>query len=333
MAAASGPGRALASPAATPPAGFDPGVVTNVGGNSVLLFGAANCLSCAGFNQTWVWDGAAWTQLHPATVPPPRSHPAIAYDRARNQVVMFGGIRTSTGGDAPYGDTWIWDGTNWTEAHPATSPPARTFTEMVYDEARQVTVLFGGSSGATKFNDTWTWDGTNWTLQDTPTAPSPRNHIGIAYDPIRRVTVLFGGQGLPGARHDTWLWNGREWHLKPTATVPQNRSHPGMAFDSSIGKIVMMGGHHGGNHIALGDTWLWDGSDWAQQDVTPAPGPRYATWMAAMDSPHELVLWGGYGPPVWGDTWLWNGTGWSLGAAGRTAPQGVGTPFVCAITG
>ena len=38
---------------------------------------------------------------------------------------------------------------NWTRINPTISPPARYIFAMVYDAARQRTVLFGGFSGST----------------------------------------------------------------------------------------------------------------------------------------------------------------------------------------
>ena len=57
--------------------------------------------------DTWVWDGADWTQKHPANNPPPRAFPAMTYDAAHGQVVLFGGESRYTD---PKGDTWVWPG-------------------------------------------------------------------------------------------------------------------------------------------------------------------------------------------------------------------------------
>ena len=57
------------------------------------------------------------------------------------------------------GDTWTWDGTTRTKQAPATSPPARRFTEMAYDATTSNVVLFGGEpgGGVIDIGDTWTW--------------------------------------------------------------------------------------------------------------------------------------------------------------------------------
>ncbi len=45
----------------------------------------------------------------------------MTYDAARGQVVLFGGYRSAH----DFGDTWTWDGTDWTQLSPVHSPSAR----------------------------------------------------------------------------------------------------------------------------------------------------------------------------------------------------------------
>ena len=85
----------------------------------------------------------------------------MAFDVARGMTVLFGG---EAGANAHLNDTWTWDGKNWTQLNPTTSPAPRDYHAMVYDVARQRTVLFGGRSGRSFLPDTWEWDGKNWTV-------------------------------------------------------------------------------------------------------------------------------------------------------------------------
>lgn len=79
------------------------------------------------------------------TNPPGRIEAGMAYDAARRQVVLFGGLDSS---QFSLGDTWTWDGTTWTERHPQSSPSPRYGAHMAYDAARREVVLFGGSAGS-----------------------------------------------------------------------------------------------------------------------------------------------------------------------------------------
>ena len=76
----------------------------------------------------------------------------MAYDAATGTVVLF----------STQGRTWTWDGTTWTQQHPAASPPARAEAAMAYDAATGSAVLFGGydltlAGRVHDLSDTWTW--------------------------------------------------------------------------------------------------------------------------------------------------------------------------------
>ena len=83
----------------------------------------------------------------------------MVFDSARSQTVLFGGESAVV----DLGDTWTWDGTNWTQKTPATSPSARQQFGFVYDSVQNQSILFAGTqyleSGT---NDTWAWNGSNW---------------------------------------------------------------------------------------------------------------------------------------------------------------------------
>jgi hypothetical protein len=61
--------------------------------------------------QSWRWDGAAWTRVN-GTQPPLRFNAAMAYDRDRNRVVLYGGEVAA--GTPDLADTWDFDGAAWT---------------------------------------------------------------------------------------------------------------------------------------------------------------------------------------------------------------------------
>src|ERR1700690_1136286 len=94
----------------------------------------------------------------------------MTYDAATGTVVLFGGL----GGKRYLGDTWTWDGTTWTQQHPAAHPVPRELPAMAYDAATGTVVLFGGDKVSTVLGDTWTWDGTTWTKQPAAVHPSAR---------------------------------------------------------------------------------------------------------------------------------------------------------------
>jgi len=113
-------------------------------------------------------------------------------------MVLFGGFCNVS-------DTWIFNGTTWTQLSPATSPPARDQAPMAYNPATGDMVLFGGYGNSGYLSDTWTFDGTTWTQLSPATSPSSRCGA-MAYDPATGDMVLFGGYGNSGYLSDTWTF-------------------------------------------------------------------------------------------------------------------------------
>jgi len=121
-----------------------------------------------------------WTAQTPAAHPSGLNAPATAYDRARANVVLFGGYNGSDWTDA----TWTWSGSNWTLRSPATKPPKRYLASMGYDAVHGEVVMFGGYGGAF-LGDTWTWNGTTW-AKKLPAHNPPTGAGGMmAYDEAR----------------------------------------------------------------------------------------------------------------------------------------------------
>jgi hypothetical protein len=218
--------------------------------------------------------------------------------------LLFGGW---TGVSCCWGDTWVWDGTNWTQKFPTNSPEARASSAMALDSTHGQVVLFGGwvfGYSYVVYGDTWTWDGINWTQKFPANSPSPRYGHTMTVDSSGRL-VMFGGRGVGGVLGETWVWDGTNWTQKFPANSPAPRSGHAMASDGT-GKVVLFGGLDANNAL-LGDTWVWDGTNWTQQTSTQNPSARFAAVMAS-SLRNQVVLFGGQGSgccSVLGDTWLW----------------------------
>ena len=263
----------------------------------VVLFGGH---ASSTMSDTWVWEGSNWTQMHPAQSPSPRCNHAMVYDAAHGQVVLFGGVNISGSTLVPLGDTWLWDGSNWTQAHPAQSPSARYVHSMAYDSAHGQVVLFGGFDNSLTHNDTWIWDGTTWKQMAPAQSPPKRAQHAMAYDARQGQTLLFGGTA-GNYLNDTWIWDGSNWTQRTPAQSPSARGQQAMAYDTARSQIVLFGGY--GN---LSDTWIWDGSNWNQANPVQKPSARWASSMAYDESQAQIVFFGGYAySGDWqSDTWI-----------------------------
>jgi hypothetical protein len=258
----------------------------------------------SGFGDTWEWDGDGWVQVAD-TGPAPSTFVGLAFDSLRNVVVFFNSNATNTACE-----TWEWDGEGWTQVEDTGPQAPNLGFEMVYDTARQVTILEGGSlaNPAPTFPPvgTWAWDGTTWT-QVADAGPRQRVLAALADDASRERVVHFGGQNRDGTyERDTWEWNGTVWEqVADIGPVPRH----GHGMTGTAGASLLFGGVRSGGppYELLRDTWTWDGEHWHQrQDMGPSPRAGHAlTWDAARN---RGVLFGGVilvasqETPV-GDTW------------------------------
>jgi Concanavalin A-like lectin/glucanases superfamily len=272
-----------------------------------------------------------WELLTPAAAPAARFGNAIAYHNPSSRTILFGGAVSVNGTSTYFGDTWRWDGVNWTQLTPANSPSPRTGATMVYDAATSSLVLFGGGSVSggvtTYFGDTWNWNGTNWAQVTQPHGskwPSGRSGAAMAYDAARGVVVMFGGVTYPDRNNnpvylnDTWTFNGSTWTQASPTSSPSIRVSS-MAYDTVHSDTVLFGGYYRapqtGNYY--NDTWIWNGSNWVSQTPATSPSTRqtFLTYDAGL-STGAVVLFGGSSPGPQGgnfydsDTWSWDGSNW-----------------------
>jgi sugar lactone lactonase YvrE len=318
------PGWTQQSPATVPPARFGPGLAYDAAHGQAVMFGGVGSIN--DLNDTWVWNGTNWTNVtpaNPANSPSARGDLSMVYDAAQGEVVMFGGGASG----APLGDTWLWNGTTWTQVTGlATSPSARFNAAMAYDAATGQVVLFGGIEG-TDLGDTWVWNGSTWTNM-TPSSPSlsplAREGASMAYDAALGEVILFGGYDENGIfDSDTWAWSGSSWTQLSPASSPANlpgRISAAMDYDAAMGQLVMFGGED--SNGGFSDTWVLTGTStsnltWTQQAAT-GPSARQASAMVYDAAQGKVVLFGGNGSSgAVSDTWTWG------------TPQNFGGVSVC----
>jgi hypothetical protein len=193
------------TPAMSPPARDTAMMAYDPSSGLVVLFGGQGDGGLDSLGDTWAWNGTTWTQQTPAMSPPSRAVAAMTYDANSGQMLLFGG--NGNGVDLSFfNDTWMWNGTTWTQLSPATSPPLTAQAMMAYDANSGQIVLFGGvnDEGLNVLGDTWTWNGTTWTQQTPVTSPEARFSAAMAYDASSGQVVLFGGGSNSNLLGDTW---------------------------------------------------------------------------------------------------------------------------------
>ena len=258
--------------------------------SQIVLFGGQRAVTTTAlFDDTWVYNGRGWELLQPVSSPPARLGHAMAYDAARDRVVLFGGQTQST--QKAFDDTWEWDGATWSVMAPAGAlPPSRAHAAMAYDPRRDRVVLFGGElpGRAARLADTWTWNGTSWTQLPSPQAPGGQSCHAMAYDPSRGVIVMVGVN--PSATTVTvWELVGDTWMERTTMTAPPERTEAVLAYDP-VARAVILAGGISALGTPLADAWRWNGQDWS-----PAPSIDTRIGGAAATDPQRrtVVLFGG----------------------------------------
>lgn len=256
----------------------------------------------------------AWNQLGTAdglvTVPTARFGHAMVWDGSR--IIMFGGGTATPVASGNLAETWEFDGTDWNQLAPATSPPARKYHSMVWDGTQ--VIMFGGAtatSGASGTTDTWVFDGSDWTDVTSGTAPPARFRHTMAWDGSR--VIMYGGQTGSVVKRDTWKYEAGAWtQLTPTNHIDNIRKTlPGSGLDGRAGmpsvwdgaRVVVFSGFSdsgGGGEFQTnpffesgGGTWVYASSDWTQDGPTTNPAARWGQGFAVTDDDQKILMFGG----------------------------------------
>jgi hypothetical protein len=260
-----------------------------------VLFGGQTAAGTS--DETWVWDGKSWKALSPVHRPPPRMDAAMAYDPAHHVVVLYGGLIPDQSEGAEAGDTWTWDGTDWTEADAGPGAPgyrrgSRAVTTSVG------LILFGGRIGnITYYGDAWSWSGTKWHRVDSDPTPPGRGAAAVAWNPVDSSLFVFSGTGLragagPGnlgeLLSDAWVLTNGAWTQLKGSGPPPLANSSGMWDSQGKRPLVLLGMRCPNPSDAA---WAWDGAAWS---AATKPGIS-ARWGAAVaQAPNgSAVLFGG----------------------------------------
>jgi hypothetical protein len=248
-----------------PPGRVYPDLVYDPAAGRIVMFGGFSPIEDM-LGDLWSLDvtgPAGWSWLLGGASPPQRRYPAIAFDAARERLVVDGGQSPTTASART--DTWFLSSrapARWT---PWDLPPpvgGRAFHSAIVDPVRDRLVVFGGF-GSGPFNDVWTLPlggGAGWT-EIRPAGgdfPFARIDHGAVYDPRRDRMIIVGG--LLGAyMNDTWALDFSDpptWTaLQPEGLISGRRNHV-MVYDSRRDRVLVFGGEFSG--IARRDVWaLW----------------------------------------------------------------------------
>jgi hypothetical protein len=275
----------------------------------MIVFGGSD-----GSAKNDVWElsfagNPTWTKLTPSgTPPPPREWHVAVLDRARNRMLVHGGVN----GGTRLGDVWalsLGASPAWTQITAGgASPGGRSSHCALLDVANDRMIVFAGLDGTgAATNSIWslslgatpTWSA----LAATGTPPTARYGASARYDKLRHRALFFGGGiGAPNTS-ETWalsLTGTPAWTLLPAPNPPQGRQFHTSAYDPFGDRLLVFGGSSG---PVLSDTWALPlaspGASWI-----PLTGTRRRGHSAVYDpSRHRMVVFGGESGTQLNDVW------------------------------
>jgi putative cell wall-binding protein len=329
-AAGSAPVWQVADASQSPAGGVSGSTVFDPATGQVLLVGQDAVQNCPA-PLTWTWDGSVWSVHKQLLAPPLRESPTLGYDGATREVVSFGGSAYSPmclGSGADLLETWTWNGSVWTQQHPATSPGRGGCA--AYDANTGQFILFGGANA----NETWQWTGVEWKQLAPASSPQASDEnfgqCSMTYDATRKVLMLLVAD--PNTIDDMWIWtwDGTNWNRSADLPAPALAQGvhvvPPINYDADTGEDVVfvgltgpcepVGGSHSETCTETDQTWSWDGSAWSQSTAAGSPKPGISYTASYDAATRQLVMFNGQpnsGPEVDSidspTTWLYSSRG------------------------
>jgi Galactose oxidase, central domain len=267
----------------------------------VLLFGGrAEATQLRGkftlLNDTWQWKNGNWQQLETGNSPGVREHPDMAYDRARDRVILFGGYRYAADGKTiePLYDTWEFDGNTWSEVQSAANGPQVDKPLMVYDRARNQTILLGIDKTFKTLMYRWNHESRSWETVTAETMPPCVHEATLAYQEHNQTLVVTGGlcSTETPLGDEVYEWNGSNW-TKVIALLDnfaqQRTNGSAYVYDTVQDRFVRFGGTTGFGTIMESATYLLRDTRWTAALTPTRPSPRSLT--AFRRDPDRGTIW------------------------------------------
>ena len=227
---------------------------------------------------------ADWAPLS-TTGPPMKTEFSMVYAAFHEQIIAFGGRDKNFDN---VNETWAYDykAKTWTNLQPAFGPLWRANHAMIYDPARNKTVMFGGDDFTRSFNDLWEYDyGLNtWTELSPNNPPAARQMHGMVYDTEHEVVIMFGGRRTGGgaAFNDTWEYNHatNSWRSLHPLQSPPIQDHVNLAYDEMHQKTILFSGPINHNRANIG-TWVYDyqTNNWSTLNAENSPTGDHSSFI------------------------------------------------------
>jgi len=302
-----------------PPARWYNSFVWDASDGYGLLFGGRN--PSTDLNDTWTFNGTAWTQVVTSVAPPPITTGRTVYDAADGNVWLYGGYSIMPVGPNAYNFTWTYHGGVWTNITAnVTGAPAdpHQVSYAVYDSLDGDVLMYGGSgtggANCTQPGNTWTYRNGSYVNLTSGIGTSPPVGAGsrmMADDPAIGGVLLYGGWdgGSCGLSNETWVYHAGSWSPEALPWNPGPLWDGEMAGGGPAGSVLLFSGN-----TVIGTSYQSD-QTW---NFTPALGVSISGGLTG-DAPltvHLSAVTSGVGPFLY--NWNWGDGGANNSSANAT---------------
>jgi hypothetical protein len=272
--------------------------------------------------DTWAWVNGNWQELAPANAPSARYFTSMAYDRDRGRVVLFGGFNYMADGKTiqSLSDTWEFDGTDWTRV--AETGPAALKPVLVYDQARQETILLGTNAESATVMYAWNPESSSWDARTPSTLPPCMNEAEVVYQVHNQRLLVAGGLcSDSGFRDELYEWDGSNWsHIEmPDSDKAIRGIDSAMAYDTRAKLTVRFGGHNVLTPTPDSLTYTYRNGYWRRIASAGNPSPRSMPLFRQDAERNRIWMFGGLSEESYGDTidyladlWAYRDGQWTL---------------------
>jgi N-acetylneuraminic acid mutarotase len=173
--------------------------------NKMYVFGGGQNLGVAGRTNSFVFDGATWSEI--VGLPSVDSTMGCAAGVLNGKIYVIGGSYMSM---ASYTNTYAFDGSSWSVVNglPGSSQPGRMGHACV--NYSNVLYVIGGTYAVNSISaktNVYTFDGTNWSAIAGMPAARAYGKAVIFSNSI----YYFGGTQTTGARTNVFRFDGSTW--------------------------------------------------------------------------------------------------------------------------
>jgi len=275
-------------PSTVPPQRAVHSMVFDTQRNRVVMFGGRQAPTDKSapptfLNDTWVYSNDDWTLVESAEHPPVRQFAAMAYDRTRDRVVLYGGNilnadqKTFTG---RY-DTWEFDGAQWTQLQDATPKVAKPL--LGYDPSRNQLILLGlDETGTTRLMFRFNAETKAWDSVAPTTLPTCVNDGHLVYRQETNKLLFFGGVCATGtlAYDEGFEWDGTNWtKISWNANQFSRLAGQAVAYDTLRREVISYGGTSAFGAVVASTTYLLQNEIWRGvflPNLRPSPRSKSA---------------------------------------------------------